>query len=172
LDFLVEGFANCGTPLYPVAYLDAGGALIEADIPVREASAANERRRALFLVPNGVQRAEDGNHAVNVLAMAAQTFLESPYRNPTNRGPSSRGVADGTLTSSDALSPREIERPAPWNWLRSCWETVMSLHAHMRREREIRKAIDELAELDDFSLKDIGIHHRDQIEHAVRNSEP
>jgi uncharacterized protein YjiS (DUF1127 family) len=28
--------------------------------------------------------------------------------------------------------------------------------------------MDELAGLDDFTLKDIGIHHRGQIEHAVR----
>ncbi len=42
LDFLVEGFANCGA-LYPVVHLSADGPF-EMEIPVREAFAANGRR--------------------------------------------------------------------------------------------------------------------------------
>ncbi|MEH2513305.1 uncharacterized protein YjiS (DUF1127 family) [Nitrobacteraceae bacterium AZCC 1564] len=142
LDFLVEGFANCGAPLYPpLAYLDAGGFLLEADAPLREAPAANERRVAMSLVPSAARMGADDHQVTNGVAMA-----------------------------SVALPSQKIEPPKRWNWLTSCWEAVVTFLAHMRREREIRQAIDALAALDDFTLKDIGIHHRGQIEHAVRNA--
>ena len=160
-DFLVEGFANCAAPLYPVAYFNTGGSLIETDIPLRETFAPTERRTVLSLVPNSPRRTEDGN-PTTVLAMvsrtSSQTFPDVPHRGASKGG------------SLSALPSGRIERPARWNWLRSCWETVVSLYTHLQREREIRKAVDALDQLDDFTLKDIGIHHRGQIEHAVRNA--
>jgi uncharacterized protein YjiS (DUF1127 family) len=121
-----------------MAYLNAGGGVID-DVPLREPPAANGRRTTLFLVPNPARRTADDKQATNGPAMATAAF-----------------------------SSQEIAPPHRWNWLSSCCEVVLAIWAHMRREREIRQAIDALAALDDFTLKDIGIHHRGQIEHAVR----
>lgn len=139
LDFVVEGFANCGS-LYPVAHLHPGDALPAADASPRKAVAANERRNVLSLVPHVGQGIADVDQRIDDL------------------GP-----------ESVALTSQEIEQPRRWNWLQSCWEFVLARHSHMRREQAIRQAVEALAELDDGTLKDIGIHHRSHIEYAVRN---
>jgi uncharacterized protein YjiS (DUF1127 family) len=59
-------------------------------------------------------------------------------------------------------------RLSHWNWLTSSLESVVTLWTHWRRERQIRKAVAALAELDDRTLRDIGISHRSQIDQAVR----
>jgi uncharacterized protein YjiS (DUF1127 family) len=70
----------------------------------------------------------------------------------------------------------ELERAAPsdagsarrWNWLASLGETMVALPAHWRREREIKRAVAALAELDDRTLQDLGIGGRSEIERVVR----
>ena len=59
-------------------------------------------------------------------------------------------------------------RLSHWNWLTSSLEAVVTLWTHWRRERQIRKAVAALAELDDRTLRDIGISHRSQIDQTVR----
>ena len=51
---------------------------------------------------------------------------------------------------------------------RKAWAPVANRWARWRREREIKKAVATLAEFDDRTLRDIGIPHRSQIEHAAR----
>jgi uncharacterized protein YjiS (DUF1127 family) len=51
---------------------------------------------------------------------------------------------------------------------RKAWAAVANRWARWRREREIKKAVATLAEFDDWTLRDIGIPHRSQIEHAAR----
>lgn len=174
LDFFVEGFANCST-LYSAVHLSAAGPLLDADVPLREAFAANERR--LSLVPNAPRPAAGTNQVASGLAVASQVLLDGPSLYPgalSNRAPPTRsladeGAADPAFSDSNALSSQEVERPNHWNLLRSCWDVVVALRAHMRREREIGAAIEALAQLDDGMLKDIGIHQRSHIEYAVRN---
>lgn len=138
LDFVVEGFANCGA-LHPAAHFHVD-LQPEADAPPRETVAASERRVALSLVPHVGQGTADEHQ-----------------------------VTDDPGPALVALASQETRQPGRWNLLWSCWEVVVALHSHMRREREIRQAVEALAELDDGTLKDIGIHHRSHIEYAVRN---
>lgn len=174
VDFLMEGFANCST-LYPVAHFSAGGLPLGAEVSPRAAFAANERR--LSLVPDAPRKAADTNQVPTGLASASQLSLGGSHldhRAPFDRASSVRSLADQSFTDrvfshAIALASQEIERPNRWYLLRSCWEVVVTLHAHMRREREIAVAIEALAELDDGLLNDIGIQHRSHIERAVRN---
>jgi uncharacterized protein YjiS (DUF1127 family) len=46
--------------------------------------------------------------------------------------------------------------------------TIAKLWGHWRDEREIRRAIRELAELDEHTLRDLGIRDRSEIEFTVR----
>jgi uncharacterized protein YjiS (DUF1127 family) len=52
---------------------------------------------------------------------------------------------------------------------RKAWAAVANRWARWRRAREIKKAVATLAEFDDRTLRDIGIPHRSQIEHAARS---
>ena len=54
------------------------------------------------------------------------------------------------------------------NWLTSLWNPVVILWTHWRHEREVKRAVAKLWELDDRILEDIGIDHRYQIEEVVR----
>jgi uncharacterized protein YjiS (DUF1127 family) len=55
-----------------------------------------------------------------------------------------------------------------FGWLDSLKEAVLSLYAHWQREREVKKAVADLSEFDDRTLRDIGIVSRTEIEQAVR----
>ena len=55
-----------------------------------------------------------------------------------------------------------------WSWLTSCWETVVSFWMHGRKEREVNRAVAALMNLDDQTLRDIGIPDRSQIRQIVR----
>lgn len=138
IEFIMEGLTACGTSMYPSMAYFNAGGGLLDEAPPRET--VNERRVTLTLVANAAPIIADDNQRANRPALSAV-----------------------------ALRPQEMEQPPQrWNWLTSCWEVVVAIRTHMRRERQIREAMDALAELDDFTLKDIGIHHRGQIEHAVR----
>jgi uncharacterized protein YjiS (DUF1127 family) len=51
---------------------------------------------------------------------------------------------------------------------RKVWAAVANRWARWRRERQVKRAVATLAEFDDRTLRDIGIPHRSQIEHAAR----
>jgi uncharacterized protein YjiS (DUF1127 family) len=55
-----------------------------------------------------------------------------------------------------------------WNWWASSREVAAAIAAHLRKERDIKRAVDALSELDDKTLQDIGIPHRSRIEYVVR----
>jgi uncharacterized protein YjiS (DUF1127 family) len=58
----------------------------------------------------------------------------------------------------------DTNRPGPTR----PWGTVRSRWAQWRRERKIKKVVAVLVELDDRTLRDIGVPHRSQIEQVVR----
>ncbi len=93
--------------------------------------------------------------------------LERNTNQATPAGPAA-AFADNSLRElNDVKSPR-IGRSNRWNWLTLSWEFVVTLWIYGRREREIRRAVAALAELDDRTLRDIGIPHRSHIEQVVR----
>jgi len=54
------------------------------------------------------------------------------------------------------------------NWLARSWSIAVERWQHWRYEREITKAVATLEELDDRTLRDIGIPDRSEIEQAAR----
>ena len=70
----------------------------------------------------------------------------------------------------EALSPDAglAERSNARNWLARSWSIIVNRWQHWRREREIKKAVAALVELDDRTLRDIGMPDRSQIEQAAR----
>ncbi|OPY98548.1 hypothetical protein A5906_30985 [Bradyrhizobium sacchari] len=88
-----------------------------------------------------------------------------PVQNGGGRGPCS----SGNVVQFDRLVPLDAQpERRRWSWLRSAGETLTVLLSHLRREREIRRAVDALRELDDRTLRDLGIRCRSEIEWTVR----
>jgi uncharacterized protein YjiS (DUF1127 family) len=105
--------------------------------------------------------------ARDISARTISPGLERNTNQATPAGPAA-AFADNSLRElNDVKSPR-IGRSNRWNWLTLPWEVVVTLWTHGRREREIRRAVAALAELDDRTLRDIGIPHRSHIEQVVR----
>ncbi|QPF89908.1 DUF1127 domain-containing protein [Bradyrhizobium commune] len=73
----------------------------------------------------------------------------------------------GNVIELDRISPANAQRR--WNWLRSVGETLVALPSQWRREHEIKRAVDTLMELDDRTLRDLGICGRADIERVVRS---
>ncbi|WP_426610454.1 DUF1127 domain-containing protein [Bradyrhizobium sp. McL0616] len=84
--------------------------------------------------------------------------------------PSGRDGAgsNGNVIRFDRALPLDARPERRWNWLRSAGETLTVLLAHVRREREIKRAIAALMQLDDRTLRDLGISSRSEIEWTVR----
>jgi uncharacterized protein YjiS (DUF1127 family) len=71
------------------------------------------------------------------------------------------------LGNAQDRSRRHIAPPVRTNLVKKCWQDVRRVWAYLRRERRIRKAAFQLAQLDDRSLRDMGIDQC-RIERAVR----
>ena len=74
--------------------------------------------------------------------------------------PSTRDVAAGEFDQYRSVHP---------GWLFMIWRAVASGRAKRRREREIKRAVDAVADHDDRLLRDMGFSYRSQIEQIVRN---
>jgi len=72
---------------------------------------------------------------------------------------------DGGQSSAEKLDRYRSVHPG---WLSMIWRAIASGWAKRRHEREIRRAVAELAEYDDRLLRDMGFSHRSQIEQIVR----
>ncbi|MGX1320801.1 uncharacterized protein YjiS (DUF1127 family) [Bradyrhizobium sp. USDA 377] len=88
----------------------------------------------------------------------------SPVQDGDGRGTCSTG----NVVKFDRVLPPDTQPERRWSWLRSAGETLTVLLAHVRRERAIRRAVAALKELDDRTLRDLGIRSRSEIEWTVR----
>jgi uncharacterized protein YjiS (DUF1127 family) len=86
---------------------------------------------------------------------------EEKGRAPEVFSPNAQRVTAMFPVPSPVVAPR-------WNWFASSREAAAVIGAHLRKEREIKRAVDALSELDDRTLQDIGIPHRSRIEYVVR----
>jgi uncharacterized protein YjiS (DUF1127 family) len=151
---LMQGFALSGASMHPTTCPAVVFDSDEKKTPQRREFILHERRGAISSVwatasrraAPGLER--DGHQTAppgSVVAFAEDGFREFDGTNSLHSG-----------------------QPNRWNWLASSWKGVVILWADVRREREIKKAIAALAELDDRTLRDIGIPHRSRIEQVVR----
>jgi uncharacterized protein YjiS (DUF1127 family) len=81
-------------------------------------------------------------------------------------GPGRRGLL--TLVSTTASPGTSSLRPEPATSPAPPAGYAMGFVSDRQRELEIEKAVAALAELDDRTLRDLGIPHRSQIERTVR----
>jgi hypothetical protein len=101
-------------------------------------------------------------HAILAARRALEPQPEEPLRN------SASAEGNGNVVKLDRVRPIEAKPERHWKWLRSAREKVAAWPAQLRREREISRAIAALMELDDRTLRDLGIRGRAEIEWTVR----
>jgi uncharacterized protein YjiS (DUF1127 family) len=142
--FSLEGFSVSGVWLHPEA------AFLAKDFPVQGKS-----------VPQGglwsPERPESAS-LVSATANPKPTAIEDDTKLPT----------EDTRTFVDHVPALDIRQSGYWNALTSFWEAVAIRWKLWRREREFKKTVASLAELDDRTLRDIGIPDRALIRHAAR----
>ncbi|MBC9878653.1 DUF1127 domain-containing protein [Bradyrhizobium sp. INPA01-394B] len=93
---------------------------------------------------------------------------EVDHERPTLRphGPPDGG--NGNVVTLDRVRRLDAQPARRWSWLHSLGETLTVLSSHLRREREIKQAVAALMELDDRTLRDLGMCDRSDIERMVR----
>jgi uncharacterized protein YjiS (DUF1127 family) len=98
--------------------------------------------------------------------LAARRALEPQPEEPLPDSASAE--SNGNVVKLDRIQPIEAKPERRWKWLRSAREKLAAWPAQLRREREIRRGIAALMELDDRTLRDLGIRGRAEIERTVR----
>ena len=150
---LVEGFALYGM-LYlpPIDPEPPGPTETEAGRP--EKLTVRERRRSFAIVSSS----------------AKPEAKQSKPDNGTHRTKSKSEALSEHASIAESYRSRsfEADRSSHRHWPTMPWSGVASKWRRWRHEREIAALVADLAELDDRTLRDIGIPHRSQIEQAVR----
>jgi uncharacterized protein YjiS (DUF1127 family) len=149
----IEGFA-----LYAMLYLPAtdteqsSPAETEAGQP--EKLSVRERRKFIAIVSSS----------------ADPEAKQSKRENETNRtGSKSEALSEHTSLADPYRSRSfDADRSSRRDWLTRPWRGTARRWRRWRHERRIAKLVAALAELDDRTLRDIGIPHRSRIEQAVR----
>jgi uncharacterized protein YjiS (DUF1127 family) len=153
-NYLIESFAICGASLYPAALSPVEVPLTETKIRQQKKVSPPEPRGFMCLVPP----------------------LVNPEGAATEHGPTIDRFARGeAMPFENAPPPGRRRLPSlktgpssRWNWLTSFWKSVVALWAHACRKQKIKRTVAALAELDDRTLRDMGIPHRSGIEQVVR----
>jgi len=152
----MEGFALYGAwygaLLNAIATSPVESAPIDAEA---EKLSVRERRRSLAVISSS-----EGPKLTEV-------ELE---QEASRAGPGSEKRSEDAGLAEFYSSALFTDRSSHRHWLTSPCSTVASRWAQWRREREIKKAVAALLELDDRTLRDIGIPHRSEIEQVVRYS--
>jgi uncharacterized protein YjiS (DUF1127 family) len=153
--FFMEGFALYGAA-YGTLLNEITTSLVEpAPIDAKaEKPSVNERRRTIAIVSSTTSPEVAG----------------SELENDTSRtGPSTEAPSEDTgLAAIYGSHSFDTDRSSRRNWLIKPWSAIASRRERRRHEREIKKAVAALMELDSRTLRDIGIPHRSQIEQVVR----
>jgi len=100
-----------------------------------------------------------------ILAARKDLDLEPDAAEPVQ---SSAAASHGNVVKLDRVGSSGAQPERRWHWLRAAGESLAALFAWLRREREIRQAVVALQELDDRTLRDLGIRCRSEIEWTVR----
>lgn len=87
---------------------------------------------------------------------------------PAQNNGGDEAESSGNVMELDRVRPLKAEPERRWSWLRSAGETLTVLLSHLRREQEIKRGVAALMELDDRTLRDLGIRGRPDIERVVR----
>jgi uncharacterized protein YjiS (DUF1127 family) len=93
---------------------------------------------------------------------------DGELQEPAQNGARDRGASKGGVVTLDRVRPHDAQPEHRWTWLRSLGETWTVLSTRLRREREIKRAVVALRELDNRALRDLGIGGRSDIERMVR----
>jgi len=140
--------------LYPPAtYL--GFKPTESKIGHPEEFSLHERRKSIAIVSSST----------------TSDVKECEAKNKTRpKGPSqnAKPSEDASLDERYGSASFDVDRPSRRYWLMRPWNAIASRWRRCHHEHEIRRSIAVLAELDDRLLRDIGVHHRSEIENAVR----
>jgi hypothetical protein len=145
-----------GCALFAMLYLPATypeqSSPAETEARQPEKRSVRERRRSIAIVSSSAEaeqsKRDNGTHRTESKseALSEHASLAESHRSP----------------SFDA------DRSSRRHWLTMPWSGMASRWKRWRHEREIAALVADLAELDDRTLRDIGIPHRSQIELAVR----
>jgi uncharacterized protein YjiS (DUF1127 family) len=147
---LIEGFA-----LYAMLYLPpidperSSPAETEAGQP--EKPTVRERRRSIAIVSSS----------------ANPEAKQSGRDDRTNKA-GSKSEAPSEHASLPESYRFEVDRSGHRHWVTMPWSSLAGKWRHWRHERDIAALVAHLADLDDRTLRDMGIPHRSRIEQAVR----
>lgn len=110
------------------------------------------------------------NFFVEGLAMGGMSLRPMDDFLKDDRWPEEKqDIQAGNEQDATAMYPVSSSAVAPnWSWWAPSREDAAEIADHLRRERDIKRAVDALSELDDKTLQDIGIPHRSRIEYVVR----
>lgn len=87
---------------------------------------------------------------------------------PRSEGRHTRSYADEVVVPTSGGSGDAARLSWPSRALAIVTAAVAGCAAHWRRERDIKRAVEALAQLDDRMLRDMGIPNRSEIEQVVR----
>jgi uncharacterized protein YjiS (DUF1127 family) len=150
----MEGFASYCAMLHLPATFAAESCPTEATAGHPEKISARKRRRSIAVVSSSTSPGATGSELERDINRTAPGF------------PALSGQAG--FAGFCGSPPFDIDGSNHEHWLTEPWSEIASRRTHRHREREIEKAVAALAQLDDRTLRDIGIPHRSQIEQVVR----
>ena len=142
--FLLESFALYGASLHPTAAFRVEPFLAQERIARQKGSSRERRERICLLSPSEHpdQRSAEQEHDTNLLPHAS--------------------------IESERAPALDAGRHGRWNCVTSSWHTVLAFWKDRCRERVIKRDIAALVDLDDRTLRDIGIFDRSKIEQVAR----
>jgi uncharacterized protein YjiS (DUF1127 family) len=145
--FLIEAFAVDGVSVHPAA------AILAEDFPIREKVRPSGNR----LPAEGLESSSRISPPVSPELMPAVCDRKEDL------------LIEGDGNSQcDGARVTNRRRPIILNALASLWKAVEIRWTHWRHKREIEKTTACLAELDDRTLRDIGVRDRSMIWNAAR----
>ena len=150
----MEGFALYCAMLHLPATFAVESCPTEAKAGHPEKIPARKRRRSIAIVSSSTSPAVTGSEFEKDINRTAPGFPALSE--------------EAGFAGFCGSPPFDIDGSNHEHWLTEPWSEIASRRTHQHREREIKKAVAALAQLDDRTLRDIGIPHRSQIEQVVR----